>query len=388
MTRIDTNHLRLLRSGKLYHLDQVSELSAITMRGILTSVVRKAGKQVGKRTVKLAVNDGERELGKLSLVVFQSQQIPAFLADDSGVLDIRHGCVALFERHGFVLVTTVNFSWSEGLGERALRRLSRGEMQFYAAHDTLANEVVGIRSLDVIDTSIRTQTTTGQDLSESFPTMGANRSLITSLGVKKKQTGSTKLGLGTAAVRSSGGRGSYEDFASWAADVIDNVQQGITARSTSAFIGMFATPLDIADLPRDVQPSGMLLWVDELASELDTGRLRLRWRPKKAGKPARAIGSARVREYLDASRASMRLFPTENKSVFRVEAPAIFGDAHIRSHKQRYSFTTRWSSRIEVYNTTNQESTPLSSWLHAERCIHLVFTNIEYAYSENTLFRD
>lgn len=388
MSNIDTHHLRLLRTGRVYHLDSKEELSAIFIRKILASVVEKAGKQVGKRTVKLSLKDGDRELGKLSLVVFQAEHTPSFLVESSGVVDIRHGCVLLFERGGFVLVSTSNFTWSEGVGEKTLRRLSRGEMHFYAAHENVANEAIDIRSLDVGNSSFRSQKTTGQDLSGTYPSTGTNRSLLTGLGVKKAQLGSVKLGLSTAAIRSSGGRASHADFAAWAAEVIDGVKHALAARTTNPFIGMFATPLDLADLPQGVHPSGLLLWLDELAEEVQAGRLQLRWRPRNSRHPARTIQPHRVDEYLEAAKASMRIERGLRDDVFKVSGPVIFGETWLRSNKRKYSLTTRWSRRIEVFDTTSQEAVSLVSWLQRERCLHLVFTDIKYAYSDSTLFTD
>lgn len=388
MSPSDTNHLRLLRTGRVYQLNSKDELSAIFIRQILASVVKKAGKQVGRRTVKLPILDGDRELGKLSVVIIQSQHTPAFLDDASGIVDIRHGCVLLFESQGFILVSTSNFTWSEGLGEKLLRRLSRGEMQFYAAHDNLANEVVEVRSLDVIDTSYRSQKTTGQDLSSTYPSTGTNRSLLTSIGVKKNDVGSMKLGLSTAAIRSSGGRASYIDFAVWATEIIDGVRRALAARTINSFIGMFATPLDLVDLPMGVNPSGLLLWLDELATELQAGRLQVRWRPRNSKRSGKLIQHHRVDRYLEAARTSMRIEPGPRPETFKVFAPLIFGETWLKSNKRTYSLATRWSSRVEIFDTSNQEVIQLSSWLQRGRCLHLVFTDIKYAFSDSTLFVD
>lgn len=388
MSAFDTSHLRLLRTGRVYQLTFKDELSSIFIRQILSSVVKRAGKQVGRRMVKLPIIDVDREIGKLSLVIVQSEHTPAFLDDVSGIVDIRHGCVLLFERQGFVLVSTSNFTWSEGLGEKILRRLSRGEMQFYAAHDNLANEVVEVRSLDVIDTSFRSQKTTGQDLSGTYPSTGTNRSLLTSIGIKKTDVGSMKLGLSTAAIRSSGGRASYSDFALWATEIIDGIKRALAARTINSFIGMFATPLDLVDLPKGVNPSGLLLWLEELAAELQAGRLQLRWKARNSKRSVKLIRPHRVDRYLEAAKASMRIEPGPKEDTFKVLAPSIYGDTWLKSNKRTYSLATRWSSRIEVFDTSNQEATPLSSWLQRERCLHLVFTDIKYAFSDSTLFVD
>lgn len=387
MPTITSNNLRLLRSGRVFKTSKRG-VSAAAIHRIISAIVSKSDGQIGARVIREEVVQDNEPVGRLSFVVFRTESDPAFLSDVPQLRDVRHGCCAIFERGDYLLISTTQFKWSDKLAEKDLERLSRGEMQFYAANDCEAHESATLRSLDFTETAFRSQRVEGTDLSSSYPPMGANRQLLTALGVKKPVTDSTKVTLSTASVNTRGGRVGHRDWCLWAASVLDDVADGIGKQSASPFIGMFATPLDLKDLPEDVRPTGLLLWFDSMSSDIESGHIEFWWVGRGPAKQLIRVSSRRADAVMRAARASMRVAPGSRPKQLTVESPPLLGPVTLYANPKSYSLRSRWSGRVRVRDERTDDLVPLGSWLRRERCLHLVFSDLQYAYSDNTLFRD
>ena len=128
MVNITLADLKLPRSGRLFRIANRKTLTQAIVNKALSAAVEKAGKQVGKRFVQAPIAFGNKELGSFSFIAFRTETTPAFVLDNVDLSDVRHGFMSLFERNGFLLVSTSNLRFSEKLIAN-IGRLSRGEMQ-------------------------------------------------------------------------------------------------------------------------------------------------------------------------------------------------------------------------------------------------------------------
>jgi hypothetical protein len=368
--------LRLLTAGRVFKVD--SPLSLIELRVIMKSVVPSGGTTVGKK-IGISV---ERPGGRFSIIVFKYSRQTNFFASD-GLADVVHGYCIVYERNDHIMVSTEKMNWSERIGKGVLQKLSRGEMIGYAAHDVGAHDSISLRPLDVGRNTYRSQRTEGPDLASTLPTIGASRHLITSLGVRKNKRPAARLALSTSSMRTPGGRVGHEDWCKWAASVLDDVTESKKCSFTDTFLKLFAQPLDLKDLPTSVQPIAVFLWIESLSSSIDLSALEFLWTEKTehGGVSENIIDPKAVSAVVNALREPVSV-------AGGIVSRGILTGGKLRKNASSYSLAVKWFKNVRVRHIESGAERSLSEWIRQERCLHVLFSDVTYAYSENTLFRD
>lgn len=368
--KLNRKDLRIRTAGDLFHIEgKLDNISRNELMSKLAPYEETLLKQVGKR-----VNDGYG-----SIIVFRTQRKVPFIAGASSHLDDVYGYCAMYEYDGFVVITREKSTRSERDQKSWLQKLSRGEMIGYASHDAEAHESINGRPVDVGYSGIHAQRTEGEDLAASLPMTGMNRFLLSSAGIRKSGHPRIRVTLSTSAVRTPGSRVPFEDWCSWARAIIEDV---ISSKGSppSAFFRRFAQPLDIRDLPDSVYPTAVFLWVESLTTPIDLSSVQFLWRSNKDEAEIEVPRTA-VNSVLQSLRQPMRV---ANSTII----DGVLCGSKIQKNTSSFTLRVKWFKKVRVKDVETGEFQGVSEWIRQNRCLHVVFSDYTYAYSDNMLFRD
>lgn len=384
MSKFNLNKVRLRQSGRVFKVCNRKGLSTAKVKALLSAIVGKADSPAAARVLRKEIEN----IGRFSFVPFKVNRKPAFLSEEGILTDVIHGHCAMFEHGQYIMIATEKVAWSEKMGGGALEKFTRGEMIRYAAYRVAAHEAISVRSLDVGESQYRAQRIEGADLAQTYPYIGANRRLLTSLLVRKGQgVPDASLSFSSSSVRTPGGRLGYEQWCRWARSVLDDIDESQLQGAGDRFIDSFARPIDLADLPAGVDPIGVFVWTNSMTLDVDLSQLEFYYKVPGEEDPTR-VDSNCVQQYLDRCREPMLVSASAGGQVSTIQGSHLLSGGKLRRNKSSYSLVTKWSPRVSVHNTETGEKKTLTEWLRQEKCLHIIFSDMTYAYSDNTLFQD
>lgn len=376
-TRRKINHdsLRIRPAGDVYHIH--GELDKVSRRELIRSSVPSDSPVIFEK-IGISV-DGD----VVSIIAFSVMRKIPFLAQECSddFRDTIHCCFLLYEHGEFAVITKEKMGRTETGRKEWLQKLSRGEMMEYVSHDAVAHDSLSGRPLDVARNSISAQRTEGVDLEASLPTTGSSRFLVSSTGVRKNGRPRVRVTFSTSAIATPGvGRLTFQDWCKWARSILDDVTSSKTGRHNT-FLKRFAQPLDMVDLPATVYPTAVFLWVESMVSEADLAKLRFFWKKKRTDEEVEVHSNA-VSSVVEALREPMRV------SEEGVVMSGILEGASLRRNVSSYTIDARWFRSVRVKHEGSDEVQTLTEWIRQSRCLHVMFSDMTYAYSDNRLFRD
>jgi hypothetical protein len=157
---------------------------------------------------------------------------------------------------------------------------------------------------------------------------------------------------------------------------VDATLQGIGAETDSSFLGAFPEPVELDDLPTDIEPVGLLFDVARLHTLLDDQNNPTTLRGEEgAGPPEEMLQSLAKVLLLQSNGDCWDGVDDTGKVVARLKR---LSDSYSADGTVARAYT------LEDQNGGTQ---PLDRWLRSHAAFSLSFSSPEYFYAEGTLYR-
>lgn len=233
---------------------------------------------------------------------------------------------------------------------------------------------LGTRRMAIARQELRGASYDADDLETSLPPSVATRSIPQSLRLEVADFGTIAITPGTGRVQKGGGKGGLTDLVGFVDDTIDQLGKN----QESAFLKAFPAPMDLADLPAGVVPTGLLIDLAKLQDETMTDGAELSL--VHTGEPAMD------EEGLCALLAEVReltVNPDGEWSAPGEEGKSPFATVSRLKHSFKLASTafTGWSVQSAA-----GPSRPLAQWMRDVNAFSLTFTEPDYFYTAGHLY--
>ncbi|HEY2855281.1 MAG TPA: hypothetical protein VGJ18_20685 [Gemmatimonadaceae bacterium] len=207
------------------------------------------------------------------------------------------------------------------------------------------------------------------DLETAFVPAAAARSILQTLGLVTRDYGVVGLTPSTGRIRVRSTKAGLTELLSFIDDVLD----GIETSNDSLFLQAFPMPVEVADLPQHVLPTGLLFDMAQIRSLLDDPDTVLEQR-----------GVMSPDDLLTALSTVLPTLPTGDEW----EAMDDRGGTVARIKRLKHSFGVYSDAAKQfVLRVGGNQEVPFDRWLREENAFSLSFNSTEYFYADGALYR-
>ncbi len=374
------NQLKLPLKAHFYILEDKVP-SAKRLDQILDRIEKK---QAAATVHREAIHEYQSLRAQACFIILEHRPEPSFL-DGTDLIETRYAIVVLVAVPGVLAALTAGgFSWSDSLIGEGGQPASAQQVGALIGDTGTRFERLNSRSMSTSRNDIRARTLEAVDLGASLSPLGLNRQIIQSLRVSSRgRTYNTNPGTGL--VSESGDRRSLKDYATWVARIAKELSTG---RDAAAFLGYFAQPVDIADLPDGVTANGVLVDLQWLMEGLDRGEFGVYL----------VRGKRRVRVPDEMVRKQARVFtevgvatqPGGTGSTMQVQFPGLNPrlKVELKQNKASFSLTEKLLSKIHIVARDGSRDETIGQRLKDESALLVTTTDVRFAFAFGRLFKD
>lgn len=359
--------LAIARSARFAVLPKALTKTAVTT--FFDEVVEETGGAKVARQIREAKNDGSGPF-VYSFLCFRLQSAVPFLATTT-LKEVRYGFVLLIERNGYLA---------------AFHRYAKGLDDFVADHTrpvdrrrlthiwaALARyQKLSTRRMTVAKQELRGASYEADNLETALVPATVSRSVVQTLRMATDKHGTVGVTPGSGRVRVSASRTGLSEIVAFVDDILD----GIASGGDSSFLNAFPQPVDLDDLPADIEPAGLLVDTSELQGAIDD--------PVNPH-VLRAADGGDVPDLLMQQLSTVLTLREDGDGWEAVdENEAVTG----RLERLTSSYSLKLPIAKEyVIEDDEGASDPLDKWLRRHSAFSVSFTSPEYFYTGGKLFR-
>jgi hypothetical protein len=342
-------------------------LSGRAVDELFTDVLyESAGRRVSKE-IRVSHGSGDRRY-IVSFLCFRTNPPIRFL-DYDGLEETRYGFVLLVERRGYLVVF---HQLAKGL-DRPVTERSRPVDRRRVTHIWSAQaryQRFSTRRMTVSKQELRRASYEADDLETAFVPALAGRSILQTVGLSTRDYGTVGVTPSTGRVRRRSGKAGLEEVFAF----IDSTLDGFEATGDSDFLDAFPSPVDVADLPSNVEPTGLLFDGAQLRGLLDDPGVTLE------GESPSHLPDELLNTFSQV--LSLRANGDEWEAVDEA------GQVVARVKRMKHSFGVYSDlARGFVLRDVNGLDEPLDRWVREQDAFSLSFASPDYFYADGRLFR-
>lgn len=336
------------------------------VRDIFSKVIKRSG---ARRTIcreerVLCKFDGSEFVR--SFLCFETNPPIKFMSE-STLSERRYGFVLLIERR---MHLAIFHQMASGL-DAAVRNLTEPVDRHVLTHiwaDKARYHRFGTKRMSISRQELRGASFAAYDLETAFIPALAGRSIVQSMGLFTRDYGNVAVTPSTGRIRVQSTRVSFEEILKFVDFTIDAFE----ARTRSAFLSAFPTPIAVSALPQDVTPTGLLF---------DFGQLDELLRSDAVSLAAPESGS--VRSVLEQLDEVLILRPDgEQWEAFRET-----GERVARLKRLKHSFSVYCEALGQVIVGEQDGEKPLDRWIRDHDAFSVSFSSPDYFYAQGILVR-
>lgn len=248
----------------------------ITKRDIETafeqSLRHKHAKRPFEPRLRKSYVHGAAEIAKISYDVFSFKRRPSFLAADvPNTFEVKYGLFLIVETSDLIAIVRKNVSGIKHLYSFLDRIDSDVLVRFLHKSNTKYEKIV-TNSMNVASNAMQKKTNEAADLQGVLSRFGTSKQIISSLRVDNKDRKSTAT-VNTSRVNSYSLQNEFAPAILWMVDVMSLIRHAIRSAPESHFIDSFAKPVKYEDIIDDLEPTYLILRLNELKDEIDNNAI-------------------------------------------------------------------------------------------------------------------
>jgi len=329
---------------------------------------------------------------RYSAICFSFERSPAFLTQESEVIECVFGFVLIVEKGEFVAILKTGLDLPSSFKSKYLDKVGSERVERAIARHDAVFEKLRLKNMSTSKFALRSKTLEASDLVNTVATSSASRFAPQAYSVRRSDgTYSATPSTGRISIRSD--RAGYEEIVRWSGEVMDLL--AADGGETSAFIRNFARPIDLSAIPSGVRPTFVAIDVPSLASvlyETEGGTVRLVRQTQGSFVEMTKVEIDHILEELDRS---FPVQPEQAKNhIVHPDDQARIGS--VKVGKTRISlpgFTLTSMASVFVEDTafpagTDHDHRPLTRYLDHENLFTVLFSDFALAYIDGSLYRD
>lgn len=285
--------------------------------------------------------------------------------------ELRYGFVLLIERQGHVAVF---HRAAKGLDDSIAKKTKPVDRR-HLTHmwsNAARYQKLSTRRMTIAKHELRSASYEADDLETALVPAMASRSIVQAIRLATKQHGNVGITPSTGRVRVSASKASLANLVGF----VDEALRGIGAHSDSAFLNAFPEPVDLDDLPANVEPAGMLFDTSELREALDDPTNPWTIRPDEGAPSA---------DVMLETLSSVLTLRAVGDGWEGIDAQGnVFSKVKRLTHSYSVMPTIAREYTVEDQQGVGER---MDRWLRQHAAFSLSFTSPEYFYSDEKLFR-
>jgi len=313
----------------------------------------------------------------VSAGVYMITQEPPFLSG-SGVTETRGAFLMLVELDDYVATFARNVGDVRSILPSGYKEASHKAITRLFASTSTQYEQIRLRSMGISRAAIRARSLEAVDLRGLLSGIIARRSIPSTL--RYSSSGKTySVVPSVARFREHRSRAGYQDLVEWAAGVISDLP---TANNRAvAFLRAFPVPVELANKPNSVVPTGLLLHLQSLETQVANGGVEFML-GAKAATATTAPDQGLILEFL------MTMRPVADVKSDEV----LYGGVAVGrlvAHKLRYGIKFPALKTLFLKEVASGKMRSFGGWLGGQQqSFSVTFNDPEYGYFGGRLFRD
>lgn len=315
----------------------------------------------------------------ISCLVFRFENEPAFLSG-SNERERKYALLLLIEFEPFAVVFKRNVPSVDTLLAPSLKRVDYNTLSKLFMTDETQYEKFSLKNMTVSPHAVRARSVEAPDLRNAMSTLGASRSIVTSLRlaadgeIVSVVPSSSKVAAKAPKERLSG-------LVVWSRQVAAEIA-GFVDRP--GFIDNFARPLSLSDLPLNVVPAGLLLDLGDLETALKEQGVTEIARADSAARRASTLAEPWLRRFVARSRESLHVHAAGGTYEIRVGHRTV---GEVRRNAASMTLRSPLLDRLRL-QMPNGDVKTLGKYLNEKQRFMVTFSDPQYVYFSKRIFED
>lgn len=339
-----------------------------------------------------SANRVELEHSTYSAICFSFERLPAFLNSAAGAVERVFGFLMIVERGDLVAVLKAGLDLPSTFKSDHLDKIGSDQVDRAIARHGAVFEKLRLKNMSTSRHALRSKTLEARNLENAVPTSGASHFVPKGYNLRRDD-GKYSATPNTGRISIQADRAGYEEIVRWAGEVIDLLTAG--AGQTSAFIRIFARPMDLASIPNGVSPTYLAVDVpglDDRLSGEEGQKIRLVRENQGIFVEETEAAIDPIRQDLDRT---FRI--TTERAENHIEHPDTavrIGAVNVRKTRIALAgFALPSIEDIFVEDAalpvgTDSDRRPLARYLDQEDLFTVLFSDLSLAYIDGALYRD
>jgi hypothetical protein len=332
----------------------------------------KAAKRRYEPRLRESFIHGGKEIAKVSVDIFRFEQPPTFLSEDvDGEFETKYGLFVIVETADLIGIVRRNVSGIRHL-KTFTEKLDYDVLIRFLVSNLSKFEKIVTSNMNAASTSIQRKVAESEDLKGVFSRFGASKQIINSLRIDNNGAKAT-VAVASSRVNSFNVQKEFGPAIVWMTDMMTLLRTALKTLPQSQFISSFATPIEYDSIIDSVKPVYALLRLGELKDQIESNLIQ------------KAFNKADNKKIdLTAVLSKERLFELkeDKDGVFRSK-----NEVEVRVGDKRINIDIQDFNDIILTFEDGYER-PLTKWINDQGHFLIVFDNLEYAYTKNSIFRD
>lgn len=369
------DYLSLQRGAKWYYQHTDTDIEHFLQE------LAALGKTDSLRPIEFSITKRQLSAGSehrmtYAVLIFEFTTVPAFLPDPL-FNECRYGYAALVTSGRFLAVQH-STGWRLPLKTPGITPVEYPRLLGLAQTYGENVEKIKVRGLSLSPNALRGQSAEADDLAQSMSTTSAHRQFVQSTRFRDVNNRRMTVTLSTGYIYEGGERVGLEQYLSWCEEIARRLGQ---STPKAGLFSSFATPLKLSELPGNIRPTAVLLNLDDLRRDIESGEC-LAVDPHSR----EPVDTATVQSWIDRYRVPMRVTHHNGRMSLAAENDVDTGIELLRnSNSYGVNGAPLGTFRLRTADAT--EHLTLRQWIKSNDGLQIVFDNLKFASTGRTLFQ-
>ena len=318
--------------------------------------------------------DGNREIAKYSLDIFEFKTKPSFLKKpEQGKWEVKYGIFLIVEYSNYISVLKKYVSGISNL-KSYIEPIDYTVLSHFVISQESKIEKIVASSMNTASNALQRKISEATDLKGIYSRFGASKQILNSIRVDNKGKKVTVM-LNTSRINSFDLKQDFNDTIFWIVDVLRLIDRAYKNLPQSPFIDGFATPIKFESIIDTLTPTYLLLRFSDLKDDIEDD----------------FIEKCYTKEGKKESDYDLQSLINNNERLHSLTEVSdnLYSNGQFYAKINKSSITIRNDEFEGIYlRYEGGFETTLNQYINSGNQFIINFDKVEYVYSHRKIFRD